>query len=465
MDDAPYVGDLDLDAVNTRDELAALLRTVHIRADKPSLRTLEVRTRHSATSLSKTVTAEMLRGMRFPRKAVMLAFLQACGIPDTGLESWQRTWERIAASEEAPVRAVPIHAASGHGHPADTGQRYLSASSDVGITALAGTGDADGPESSVAPSPESAEMQYLRKHIDRLSADNERLRTQLTAARQRTVEELPPGDAGSGPRTRSSAVRRRELSTELRALRAEMGMTAEQVAEHLMCSLGKVRRMETGFRSGTVRDVRDLCDLYGVTDPGRRDHLMELARPGRQPSWHRAYGPRFSTYLELEADASSIKTYETTLVSGLVQTADYARAVLETYAATLSPDALSPEVIEQRVEGRLVRQRRLTEADPPYYWFILDEATLHRMVGGPVVMRAQLKRLIDVAKLPNVTVQVVPYEVGCHPAGDGSFTILDFTAHVDSLVYTEDLVGDLIFERPGDVAQYKRALRHCRLCR
>lgn len=104
MDDAPYTGDLNLGAVSTRDDLAVQLRTVHVRADKPSLRTLESRTRHTTTPLSKTVVAEMLKGMRFPRKAVMVAFLRACGIQDDDMDPWLRTWERIAASEEAPIR-------------------------------------------------------------------------------------------------------------------------------------------------------------------------------------------------------------------------------------------------------------------------------------------------------------------------------------------------------------------------
>lgn len=107
MDDAPYTGDLDLGAVSTRDDLAALLRTVHIRADKPSLRTLEARTRHSATPLSKTAVAEMLKGVRFPRKAVMVAFLRACGMNDDSVELWRRTWERVAAGEEGPPSLRP----------------------------------------------------------------------------------------------------------------------------------------------------------------------------------------------------------------------------------------------------------------------------------------------------------------------------------------------------------------------
>jgi transcriptional regulator with XRE-family HTH domain len=414
MEDAPYVGDLDLDAISTHDELAALLRTVHVRSDKPSLRTIEARTRHSATFLSKTATAEMLRGVRLPRKAVMLAFLQACGIPEEELEVWRRTWERIAAREEAQVWG--------------------------------------GPDTSL-PHADAAEMQNLRQHIERLNRANETLRAQLTTTKKGTAKDPPSDDPLGGQRAQSSAVRRRELSIQLRALRAEAGMTVEQVSEHLMCSLNKVRRMESGFRAGTVRDVRDLCDFYGVTDSAQRDHLMDLARPSRQPPWYQAYGPVFSTYLELESDARTLRTYESTLVAGLLQTEDYARAVLLSYVV-LHPDVLSADIIEQKVEGRLARQQRLIEADPPHAWFILHEAALHRMVGSPVLMVAQLERLIEVAQLPNVTIQILSYDAAPHPIVDISFAILDFSGRVGSLAYEEGFAGALYFERHRDVEQY-----------
>ena len=116
MDDAPYTGDLDLDAVNTRDDLAALLRTVHVRADKPSLRILEARTRHTTSPLSKTAVAEMLRGARFPRKTVMVAFLRACGVKDDGIELWRRAWERVAAGEVGPAQSRAVQAALATGN-------------------------------------------------------------------------------------------------------------------------------------------------------------------------------------------------------------------------------------------------------------------------------------------------------------------------------------------------------------
>jgi transcriptional regulator with XRE-family HTH domain len=448
VDDALYVGDLDLGSVTTREDLAGLLRTVHIRADKPSLRTLEARTRHSSPPLSKTVTAEMLKGARFPRKAVMVAFLQACGVPEDAMESWRRAWERVATREEAPVSPQVAPATSDlHAHPEVAEQHSLSVSKEAAAVVQAGRVDAD---ETAAASTEPAETRQLRKQVDRLTSDNEALRAQLAAMREQAVDDPPPGSSDNNEGPQSPALCRRELGTLLRDLRIQAGMTVEQVAERLMCSQNKVRRMENSFRAGTVRDVRDLCDLYQVTEIAERDHLMELARASKQRGWQQSYPLGFSTYLELEAGASSIKTYESAIMPGLVQTADYARAVFESYASRLSS-----EVIEQRIEGRLARQRRLTAADPPRVRFILDEAALHRVIGRPTVMMAQLDQLIEVARLPNVTVQIIPYGIGAHQAIDSNFAILEFAAHAGSVVYAEGLVSDLFLERPRDIEQYQ----------
>jgi transcriptional regulator with XRE-family HTH domain len=306
-------------------------------------------------------------------------------------------------------------------------------------------------------SAEPAEMRQLRKQIDRLTSANARLGAQLAAMKQQARKEPTPSDAGGGQRARSPALCRRELGALLRALRIEMGMTVEQVADHLMCSPTKVRRIESSFRSGTVRDVRDLCDLYRVTEAGERNHLMELARTGKQQGRQQPYPLVFSTFMELEADATSIKWYESAIVPGLVQTGDYVRAVIELYAETLGP-----EVIEQRIESRLARQRRLTEADPPRVWFILDEAALHRVVGGPTIMTAQLERLTEVAELPNVTIQVIPFDVGVYEVMDSNFVILEFATHVDSVVWAEGFSNLLFLERSADVGRYQLAFEKLR---
>lgn len=310
MTDAPYTGDLDLTAVTTAGELAALLRTVHLRADRPSLRTLEARTRHDLTPLSKTAVSEMLKGARLPRKAVMAAFLKACGEHDDRIEAWRRAWDRIADAEHGPpgsAVAAPV--------PRQPAQ-----------------GAADG--SGGAPGFGTAEAEELRAEIRRLDEDNKRLRLQIrSAGHPVAAPQATSGERASVRQARGPELPRRELSAQLRALRAAQAMTVEQVAAHLLCSSAKVRRMEIGFRSGTVRDIRDLCDLYGVSDTDQRDHLMDLARQSKQRGWWQAYDLPYQTYIGLEADASSIKDWGLTVVPGLLQTADYARAVTDAASA------------------------------------------------------------------------------------------------------------------------------------
>ena len=161
---------------------------------------------------------------------------------------------------------------------------------------------------------------------------------------------------------------------------------------------------------------------------------MELARESKKQGWWQPYDVPYSTYIGLEAEAVSIKAYHPTTVDGLLQTADYARALYTTLTG------FSAEAIEQEVEARLIRQRLLTEADPPCAWFIMDEAALHRVVGGPATMRAQLEQLFEVARLPNVAIQVIPYEAGAYSAMESSFTTLEFAAPVESVVYIEGLI-------------------------
>jgi transcriptional regulator with XRE-family HTH domain len=247
-----------------------------------------------------------------------------------------------------------------------------------------------------------------------------------------------------------------------RELRHQAGLTVEDVAGHLLCSATKVSRMETGHRGASLRDVRDLCDLYGVTDPARRERMMTLARQSRQRSWWQEHDhllPQYSTFIGLEAAAVSIKDYESGIVPGLVQTEDYARAMIR---GTMLPK-LSPEAIEERVEARMTRQALLSGDDPPRLWVVLDEAVLHRRVGGPAIMRAQLERLVHDSDRPNITVQVLSYDVGAHPGLDSTFIILDFKEPaLSSAVYVEGLVGQLYLERETDIDRYSHAFDQLR---
>ena len=246
---------------------------------------------------------------------------------------------------------------------------------------------------------------------------------------------------------------RRELGVLLRALREERSITVEQAAERLLCSSRKINQIESSFRSGTLRDVRDLCDLYGVTKEAQRRHLMQLARNSKQQGWYESYNadPRWSPYIDFENDASLIKLYYSAILPGMMQTAQYFRALHQN-----SPYNFSAERVEQLIEVRLKRQRILTRPDPPRFWAILDEAALRRSVGGLAAMREQLSHIIEMSALPNVTLQVIPFDAGAHPAMDTSFTILEFNEPVPAMVYVEGLPGFFYMEKPADVVQSQR---------
>jgi transcriptional regulator with XRE-family HTH domain len=265
-------------------------------------------------------------------------------------------------------------------------------------------------------------------------------------------------DATFVPEVRSPTVRRRELGALLRKLRTEKGLTVEQAAGQLMFSMSKLSRMETGHGAPSRRDIRDLCALYEVTDEAERKRMMNLAVEGRQAGWWQSYDlNQFADYVGLEADAVSVKNYQSILIPGLLQTPDYARAVNE--AVIPQPD---PERLEEQTEVRLRRQDRLTQDPPLHFGVILDEAALHRVIGGPAVMEAQLRHLTELSKLPNVTLQVIPFSAGAHPAMDSTFNVLEFADAVPGVVYVEGLVGWVYMKRSRDVERYARVFE--RLC-
>lgn len=253
------------------------------------------------------------------------------------------------------------------------------------------------------------------------------------------------------PEVRSPTLRRRELGVLLRSRRLQLGLTVEQVAEHLECSTSKVSRMETGHRGVTSRDVRDLCDLYQVTDQAERDRLMELARESRQSAWWQSYDLPYSMYVGLEAEATAIGDFQSSVVPGLLQTPDYARA-----GHLGAFPVLSPEEIDRRIEAKLTRQRLLTRPGGPTISAVLDEAVLHRLTGGAAVMRAQLGKLLEVTKLPNITIQVIPFTVGAHPGVESNFSILELPPPSPGVVFVEGLVGSIYLEKPDDLDRYHK---------
>jgi transcriptional regulator with XRE-family HTH domain len=264
---------------------------------------------------------------------------------------------------------------------------------------------------------------------------------------------------------RGPLVPRRRLGAELRTLRDRVGLTIEEVAKELECSVSKVSRLETGQGIPKGRDVRDLLDRYGVTDQAYRDRLMRWVRDGQRQGWWHNFSDvlapdpgdpllpdNFSRYVALEQDASEVRAFEITLVHGLLQTEDYARAVLTTLSTADS------EAADRLVELRMRRQDRLyVDEDPLKIHVILDEGALHRQVGNKQVMRTQLKRLLDDAQRPNITVQVLPFSVGMHPATVSPFGVLAFPGSDDNdLVYVEGHLGDLYLEKEHDVEVYER---------
>jgi transcriptional regulator with XRE-family HTH domain len=264
--------------------------------------------------------------------------------------------------------------------------------------------------------------------------------------KERGVAGVPT--TGSNP-----TVRRRELGALLRALRTERAWTVDQVADRLQVSSSKVSRLETGQRGVSAQDIRHLCDLYGV-DGEQRQHLTELARASKQRTSWQPLGLPYSTYVGLEAEATSISDYGLGIMPGLLQTPDYARAVVRA-----AVPKWVPEVVKQRVEGRMARQQLLFSEHPPHFEAVVDESVLHRVVGSPAIMRAQLQRLLELAALSSVTLRVTPYDAGALPAGNNKFIILRFALPISDVVFIEGLTGDMYITDAHEVEVYNTTFR------
>jgi transcriptional regulator with XRE-family HTH domain len=249
-------------------------------------------------------------------------------------------------------------------------------------------------------------------------------------------------------------VRRMLVGARLRRLRTELGLSREEAAQAIRASEWKIHRLENGQVGFKDRDIVDLLRLYGVDDPAEVAEFLTLAREANTPGWWQHYGdvlPNwFRTYVDLEQAASLIRSYEGQFVPGLLQTDDYMRAVVR--GAHLEE---SGEELGRRVRLRLARQTLLTRTEPPRLWAVVDEAALRRPVGGREVMRGQLERLIEATKLPNVTLQILPFAAGAHPAMGSAFSILRFPdQELPDVVYLEHLTNALYLNKPDEVDQY-----------
>jgi transcriptional regulator with XRE-family HTH domain len=261
------------------------------------------------------------------------------------------------------------------------------------------------------------------------------------------------GGSAGGP-----TVRRMQLGARLRRLREAKGVSREDAGWAIRASESKISRMELGRVGFKERDITDLLTLYGVDDEAERSGLLALGREANTPGWWHPYGDLLATwlqyYLDLEAAATLIRTYEVQFVPGLLQTDEYARAVVR-----LGHADADTEEIDRRVGLRMARKQVLTRPDPPRLWAVIDEAVLRRPIGGPDVMRAQIKALSEACRLPDVRLQVIPFRAGGHAAAGGAFTILRFPdQELPDVVYIEHLANALYLDKREDVELYSAAV-------
>ena len=237
-------------------------------------------------------------------------------------------------------------------------------------------------------------------------------------------------------------------------------MTVEDVAHELMCSTPKISRIETGTRSPTLRDVRDLCRLYRLDD-AEQTRLMTLAREAKQQGWWNKFDDLgIDSLIGLEMEAKRISAHDSSFVPWAFQTEQYAEAILKGVLPRIDD-----RILAERVTARMTRQEILRSPEPPYLWSLIDESALCRTVGGAHLMREQLSKILEVAATSNVTMQVVPFEAGAHPGLDNTFMLLEFDSSVQPpVVFVENLAGDLYLERDVEIQRYREALEHVRAC-
>jgi hypothetical protein len=249
------------------------------------------------------------------------------------------------------------------------------------------------------------------------------------------------------------------LGRQLQALREKAGISYDEAATIIYASPHTVRRMEAADGALKPLNVKSLLTAYGITDPAEIDAFLALARDATRPGWwhryHDVLPAWFATLIGLEEAATLIRGYDPQWIPGLLQTPDYARA-----SVTTGFPGATDEEVTRRVELRLGRQRILDRPDPPKLQLIIDEAALRRATAttGPDVMRAQLGKLIADAQRPNVTLQVLPFTAGLHPAMYGPFRIFRFDADQPDIAYGESMTSAWYLDKPDETALYAQAL-------
>ncbi|MFI6323184.1 helix-turn-helix domain-containing protein [Nonomuraea sp. NPDC050556] len=252
------------------------------------------------------------------------------------------------------------------------------------------------------------------------------------------------------------------LGSQLRRLRETKGVTREEAGHLIRGSESKISRMELGRVGFKERDVADLLTLYEVIDEQARAAVLDLVDRANEPGWWHRFNDVlpgwFQAYVGLEEAAARIRTYEVQFVPGLLQTKEYAKAVI-----TAGSAGLGSEEIARRVDLRLERQRLLDRPDGPIFWAVIDEAALRRPIGGGEVMRAQVEHLIDLMRQPRITIQVMPFSFGGHSAEGGAFSILRFPdRELPDVVYVEQLASALYLDKREEVDRYSEVME--RLC-
>lgn len=265
------------------------------------------------------------------------------------------------------------------------------------------------------------------------------------------------GDSRAQPPERGPTVLRAMVGNELRRLREDCDITRAVAADSIRGSEAKMSRLEAGRTGFRQRDVEDLLTLYGITDPMTRAGVVKMAEQANAPGWWHRYHEVMPTWLAsfvgFEQDAVTIRCYEAQFVPGLLQTEAYASAVIAL------GQAVDAEEQAQRVALRMQRQRMLSAAEPPDYWAIVDEAVLRRSIGGRQTMREQLDHLLQVGKLPNVTVQVVPFDRSDAAAIGGPFTLLRFAEKdLSDIVFLEQLTSATYLDKLSDVDGYLKII-------
>jgi transcriptional regulator with XRE-family HTH domain len=248
----------------------------------------------------------------------------------------------------------------------------------------------------------------------------------------------------------SPTVRRRRLSHLLRGLREEKGYTAQYVTDELGWSRGKLTHIEQNqWKRPNRRDIEDLLDIYDVSDPEKRDATLALVKQSRQQGWWVSYSDVWGggTFVGLEAETRSIRTFEALAIPGLLQTEEYAQAVIRSGGFT------DDDEIDRRVQARMIRKQVLTGPEAPLYWAVVDEAALRKSPRG------QLEYLLEVQG-PRLGVQVLPDSAGPHAALTAPFVILDFPEPDPGVVYVDTGSDELYLEKPPHLARYETLWRH-----